>query len=69
MRFSSLRLRTPVLQNPDVKCFDEEFGPSLRNESGDVSRDRDDVAEDHTGVIRSRICSIWSPIDGAERGV
>jgi hypothetical protein len=29
-----------VLQDPDVKCFDDGFGPSLRNQFGDLSRDK-----------------------------
>jgi hypothetical protein len=29
-----------VLQNSDVKCFDDGFGPSLRNEFGDLSQDK-----------------------------
>ena len=51
-----------LLQDPDVKCDDDKFGPSLPNESGDMSRIQMEVAENHLGVMmrRSRIRSNWS---------
>jgi hypothetical protein len=42
--------RTPVLQDPDVKCFDEEFGPFLAKRVWKCIARQDEGAENHFGV-------------------